>query len=258
MDLEQLTKHQIILLTLLVSLVTSIATGIVTVSLMSQTSPSVTRTINQIVEKTVQTVTPGGPATITQRTIVVKDDELAAQSIASLQKSVIRITAKGGNDLIARGVIIDTKGIALTDKAALLNSDADAFDAILPGGKRVGLTVGKAIATSSPILAVTLTLGTSTQVAAAPLGDISKVKLGQGVLRIAGTGIDVVGEGIIAMLPSTQTDVVGASVESITPGSILATRFGEVIGMTTAASKESGVSFYSTISFSETSTKLKP
>ena len=58
MNLEQLTKHQIVLLTLLVSFVTSIATGIVTVSLMDQAPAGVTRVVNQIVEHTVEKVIP--------------------------------------------------------------------------------------------------------------------------------------------------------------------------------------------------------
>ena len=53
--MEKLTNQQIILLTLLVSFVTSIATGIVTITLMQQAPPAVTHLINQVVEKVVPT-----------------------------------------------------------------------------------------------------------------------------------------------------------------------------------------------------------
>src|SRR6185312_489761 len=123
MDLEKLTKHQIVLLTLLVSFVTSVATGIVSVSLMDQAPPGVTHTINQIVERTVQEVAPSQPAAAASiKTVVVKDDDLTAQSIASVQKSVIRIVEKGGDQLVARGVIVGANGTALSDQATL---DAD-------------------------------------------------------------------------------------------------------------------------------------
>src|SRR4051812_22400263 len=119
MDLEHLNKHQIVLLTLLVSFVTSIATGIVTVSLMNQAPPSISRTINQIVERTVETVAaPSLPAAVaTEHTVVVKEDDLTAQSIAGVQKAMIRIVdAKTPDSLVARGVIVDKTGLALTDR----------------------------------------------------------------------------------------------------------------------------------------------
>jgi len=248
MDLEQLTKHQIILLTLLVSLVTSIATGIVTVSLMNQAPQGVTRTINQIVEHTVQTVVPAtqnaAAATVTTKTVVVKDDDLTAQSIAAVQKSIVRITAKGGQDLIARGVIVDTKGTALTDSDALAASGGASFDAILSDGTRVPVTV-VSDATSTSLAVVSIAVGTSTAVAPATIADPTKLQLGQSVVRIGGSGVDTVGEGVIATLPaSPDLSVIEASVTSSTPGALLMDIFGDVIGIATTDSLAQGSDYY--------------
>ena len=249
MDLEQLTKHQVILLTLLVSLVTSIATGIVTVSLMNQAPQGVTRTINQIVEHTVQTVVPAAQNTAaaattvtTEKTVVVKDDDLTATSIASVQKAIVRITARGGNDLVARGVVVDSKGTALTDSDALLASGAESFDAILSDGTRVPVSV-ISDATSTSIAVVSVQFGTSTAVVPAKLADSTKLQLGAGVIRIGGKGTDVVGEGVIASVPP-NTGMLEASVTSATPGSLLMDIFGNVIGIATTDSLTEGSDYY--------------
>jgi hypothetical protein len=253
MDLEQLTKHQIILLTLLVSFVTSIATGIVTVSLMDQAPPGVTKIVNQIVEHTVETVAPStqsaSAAASTQKTVVVKDDDLTAQSIANVQKAVIRITKTGGKDLVARGVIIDGKGTALSDASALsaTATGTDTYEAILASGERVPVS-RVSISTSSPIATLTLALGTTTGSAPAAVGNVSSLKLGQSVIRIGGTGADTVGSGVVASLPKQDDGSmtqVEATVSSATPGSILITLFGEVIGLTTGDSSLTGADFYS-------------
>jgi hypothetical protein len=250
MDLEQLTKHQIVLLTLLVSFVTSIATGIVTVSLMDQAPPGVTKIVNQIVEHTIETVTPqtqGAAVATTEKTVVVKDDDLAAQSIGTVQKAIIRLTKAGGKDLIARGVIIDGKGVALTDSTALKASGEEKFDAILSSGERVSVTA-VSISSTSPIATLTLALGTSTGYAPATVGSASALKLGQSVIRIGGVGSDTVGTGVIASLPreedGTQTTI-EATVSSVTPGSLIITIFGEVIGLITGSSSLTGDNFYS-------------
>lgn len=250
MDLERLTKHQIILLTLLVALVTSIATGIVTVSLLNQQPQGITRTINQIVEHTVQTVVPAAQdaaaatAVVTTKTVVVRNDDLTAQSIAAVQKSIIRITAKGGEELVARGVIIDGKGTALTDSDSLAASGATSFDAILSDGTRVPISV-VSDATSSSIAVVTVAVGTSTAAAPATLADSSKLQLGQSIIRIGGKGVDTVGEGVIATLPNKNNPTfIEASVSSATPGSLLMNIFGEVIGIATTDSLNEGSDYY--------------
>ena len=57
MDIKDLDKKQLILLTLLITFIVSIATGIVTVSLMQQMPKSVPQSINNVIQKTIEKVT---------------------------------------------------------------------------------------------------------------------------------------------------------------------------------------------------------
>ena len=57
MDIKELDKKQLILLTLLITFIVSIATGIVTVSLMNQMPKSVPQTINNVIQRTIEKVT---------------------------------------------------------------------------------------------------------------------------------------------------------------------------------------------------------
>src|SRR3989344_4684248 len=97
MNLNELNTTQIILLVLLVSFVTSIATGIVTVSLLAQAPPAITQTVNRIVERTVETVVPSQktPATTNTKetTIVVKEDDLITDSVAASLSKTGRVFA---------------------------------------------------------------------------------------------------------------------------------------------------------------------
>lgn len=252
MDLEHLTKHQIVLLTLLVSFVTSIATGIVTVSLVNQAPPGVTHTISQIVEHTVEKIVPStqgatvaasGAQAVTEKTVVVKDDDLAAQSIAKMQKSLVRIVSRGGDILISRGVIVTAQGTAFADRDALVSSGYRQFEAILADGKRYPATL-RAAAKGQPLAVLDISVGTSTGFVPAPLADEAKVRLGQSVIGIGGTGSDSVGTGVVASLPDAHPGLIEASVSSATPGSILMTLFGEIIGITTGQARAAGPSYY--------------
>ncbi len=255
MDLEHLTKHQIVLLTLLVSFVTSIATGIVTVSLMDQAPPSVTRTINQIVEHTVERVVPAvvptqgaaaATATVTKETtVVVKDDDLAASSIATAQKSIVRIVSKNDPDtLVARGVIVSQKGTVISDRGSLEPMGTVNFEAILPTGDRVPAVMRVPVGTTTIAVLDLFIASSSGKFAPATLADPSKLQLGQSVIRIGGVGSDTVGTGVIAKLPDAHSSLIQASVVSTTPGSLIMTLFGEVIGIVTTDSAANGSDFY--------------
>lgn len=250
MDIEQLNKTQIILLTLLVSFVTSIATGIVTVSLVNQAPQGITQTVNRIVERTVEKVVSepaaslGASVVTTEKTVVVREDDLAAQSIEKLQKAMIRIIPKGSIDaaVIARGVIIHSSGVAITDKGVLdINGT---YEAILPSGEKAAVEL-RPFSPSSSIAVLALTVPQGAEFPAASLSD-GKLKLGQTVIRLGGKGRDVVAIGTIASLPDGEgrASFIEASVSSATPGSVLTNIFGEVIGLATIESMSLGNELY--------------
>lgn len=125
--MESLNKQQLILLALLVSFVTSLATGIVTVALMDQAPLGVTQTISRVVEKTIETVvtaatsTPQQAAVITRETIVVKADDAIVDAIAQNTKSLVRIKKATGmgkdrQDTFASiGLIMSAEGLIVSD-----------------------------------------------------------------------------------------------------------------------------------------------
>ena len=82
MDVKELDKKQLILLTLLITFVVSIATGIITVSLMNQMPKSVPQTINNVIQKTIERVT-----TVETPAKNVKSDNYANEKI-SIHKNI--------------------------------------------------------------------------------------------------------------------------------------------------------------------------
>jgi hypothetical protein len=98
MDLEKLNKTQIILLALLVSFVTSIATGIVTVSLVQQAPPAITQTVNRVIEKTVERVVEkdlsknGEPKVVTkEKVVLVKEADFVADAVKGAVPSLVSV-----------------------------------------------------------------------------------------------------------------------------------------------------------------------
>jgi len=98
MNLEELTKSQLILLTILVNFVTSVATGVLTVSLLDVSPPFVTQTVNHVVEHTIETVTKSAPAAvITAPAPAPSNQDLVTAAIGADASRVVAIyTAKDG------------------------------------------------------------------------------------------------------------------------------------------------------------------
>ncbi len=234
MNLEELTTHQIILLTLLVSFVTSIATGIVTVSLMDQAPPGMTNTINRVVERTVERVVPdtnGQAASVITKetTVVVKEEDLITSSIDKGVKSLVRIDVVGSTPeektrMVALGVFLSSNGLVVTDASKI---SEDGVYMVRYGDARyeteiVAINEEKNIA----ILKVT-----QQDPDAKPLkfpvisfADMSALKLGQTLIGLSGDTKNLVSMGVISAIEkisvpvdkeSTSTEVKEDSTEKV-------------------------------------------
>jgi hypothetical protein len=97
MNIEELSKSQLILLTILVNFVTSVATGILTVSLLDHAPAFVTQTVNRVVEHTIETVAAAAPATIIQQSPAPSNQDLVTAAIGADAARVVAIyTADSG------------------------------------------------------------------------------------------------------------------------------------------------------------------
>lgn len=111
MKLEELTKQQIVLLTLLVAFVSSTTSAIVVVRLMEDAPVTSSPTINRVIERTVQQVIPGETKEITRtNTVVIKEEDLVVEAIEENKNSV----------LVVRETITDESGV----EKQIVNSSA--------------------------------------------------------------------------------------------------------------------------------------
>lgn len=88
MDIEKLTKKQIVFLVLLVSFFTSLVTGIVTVTLINQAPPPLTQTIQRVIEKTIPFKPEPVPAALAPT-----QEELVVGIVKNISDAVVSVVA---------------------------------------------------------------------------------------------------------------------------------------------------------------------
>jgi len=221
MQLEHLTKAQIVLLTLLITFVTSIATGIVTVTLMEKAPAGVTQVINRVVEHTVEKIIPTntGKATVITEQIIVKEEDLIVKAIEQNLQSVVvwRGTGASGEEIHAGlGFIVSSDGLAVADKGTISWVTRESLTALYQG-KRLSVEIvfekpeynffiikilqPKSPKTTQSSIATT-TDSENTQITFTPvsLADSNQVKLGQAAIVLNGKTGTTVSTGIVSDL----------------------------------------------------------
>lgn len=230
--MEDLSKHQLILVALLVSFVTSLATGIFTVSLMSQAPQGVVQTINQAVEKL---VTPQKASVNASPTI--NPEEKVTNAVSKVSKSIVKFHGSDSKTIVGLGLVISKEGIVIVDKSTL--AQIIGFQAVFANGVELPMTIIQS-QTNGDIVFLTPSLSASTTFNPISFGNSSK--LGQTVLTLSGLSSPVLSQGIISRTlldninpDGSQPAIIDTNISKpdMTLGSPLFNVEGEVIGIST-------------------------
>ncbi len=228
MDIKDLNKSQLILLAILLSFVTSIATGITTVTLMQQAPSSVTVPINRIVRQTVEKIVPAeGKNTV--QTVVIKEEDLVVDAISKNQSAIFSVTKEeqdaDGKTIevnAGKGFAISTEGIVAVDGALVpdntsvyyLKNDSGKFKTDFVSLNKNGFAFLKI---NAPVD------GKSKAVFTVPaFGDLNKMKIGQKVL--------VLGSGVSSFIFDGNKDM-KFSVNKSSAGGLVLDLDGDVLGI---------------------------
>ena len=239
--MSDLSKQQLILLALLVSFVTSLSTGIVTVSLMDQVPAGVTNTVSQVIEKTIQQVVPQS-ASVAQ-SVVSPGDEIAA-AVKAVSGSLVKIEDGSSGKLIGIGIVVSGSGAIVTDKSILAQTVSP--EAVMPDGTT---TLPLSLLWSQnqgDVVFLSPSVATTPKIDFTPATPASSVSLGQSVLALSGTSTSVLGQGLIdssganstvIYLTATTTAISTTISQARAPvGSILFDMDGDVLGLMTTSS----------------------
>jgi S1-C subfamily serine protease len=207
--MEDLNNQQMILLTLLVSFVASIATSITIVSILTDTTPVVSQTINSIVERTIEKIVPSATSTTIFKTVPVptpmqtptENERLVAaiQKITPSMSVISKISSETGEkNVIGLGFAISGDYIA-TDKNML--GDGKGLSITLANGKTHQAIVAYAEEKNrAALLRVDLGNSTSTVTFRSAALSSEALKLGQDILLLGGKSGSTLSRGIISDL----------------------------------------------------------
>ncbi|MFZ2205283.1 MAG: hypothetical protein WAV23_01695 [Minisyncoccia bacterium] len=192
MDIKDLNKPQLILLALLLSFVTSLATGITTVALMQQAPDSVTVPINRIIRQTVEKIVPtdmGKPA----QTIIIKEEDLVVDAIAKNKSAIFSVTKESVDELGAiieisagKGFVISIDGMIVTD-AALVPDNSVAYYVKNSSGTFKADFVSTKDGFSFLKIGAPLDEKNKLVFALPTWGDFTKMKIGQKIIVLGGS-----------------------------------------------------------------------
>lgn len=201
--MEDLTKTQIVLLCLLVSFVTSIGTGVITFSLLSDVPQTVTQTINRVVERTIEKVVPS--ATNDKNTgkevttVVVKEEDLVIDAISKSTKSIVRIKSGDEHVFYGLGIVVSKEGLIVADAKGFYPTNS--YEAFMSDGKSYPLTPVELKEKSDlAFFKIKKASDDKTEFSSAVFGNSDTLQLGQSVIAIGGMEQTFVATGRVSGL----------------------------------------------------------
>lgn len=211
--MEQITKQQLILISLLVAIVTAVATSVATVSLNDGTSRP-EQTIYRVIEKTIEKVTDI-PAvkeivnTDVKKPVVVT--ELSPSDIVDQNSdSLVRIYEKvdGVNQFASLGLAVGTKNAIVSSAIATPVVPESRFVAISADGTEIPVKYEKGgLINGFSVFTFEYDPKVKAKVPSLILKDISTIKLGSNVVALGGKESgDVVSTGIITEMKTMSGD----------------------------------------------------
>ncbi|HMO78660.1 MAG TPA: serine protease [Candidatus Paceibacterota bacterium] len=206
--MQDLNSQQIVLLTLLVSFVTSIATGITTVSLLEKAPEPITQTINRIVEKTVERVVEvkdeNNNVTVEKvvETVVINAEDLMVEAVSKNSDSLVRIFSKVGDlkVFVGIGIIITSDGHVLADARNIISGN-NYVAQFVSGERDLSISFREP---NNPFAVLKIPTEGLVKFSAVNVGDSQSVRLGQSVISLAGQSNNVVSTGIVSALDKTD------------------------------------------------------
>lgn len=221
MDMKELNKSQLILLAVLLSFVTSIATGITTVTLMQQAPASFTVPVNRVIRQTIEKIEQVEGKTITQ-TVIVKEEDLVVDAIEKNKTAVFSVTRNSPEEiLLGQGFAINTNGIIVVDALWVPNKDdyfvknsSGKFKAEFLYADKNGfsfLKLGSSVNGEDKLVYTVPTFG-----------DINKMKIGQKIL--------VLGSSISSSIFDGNKDI-KITVNRSNAGGLVLNLEGEILGI---------------------------
>ncbi len=239
MDIKELNKPQLIMLAVMLSFVTSIATGITTVSLMQQAPSSVTVPINRIIRETVERIVPVEAGKPKVQTVIIKEEDLVVDAIAKNQSAIFSITKEtsiedeidGTQKIIevsaGRGFVITKERIVVADATLVpgkgvyyVKNDSGKFKADFVSANEAGFAFLKIGVPLDEKNNSELNVTRKVAFKVPDFGDIEKMKAGQKII--------VLGSSISSFIYNGSKDL---KISNPKGGSLVVNLDGDVLGI---------------------------
>lgn len=234
--MEDLNKHQLVLLTLLVSFVTSIATGIITYTLLQEAPVEVTQNINRVVERTIEKVAPTeGGKEVVREVQVVTEEDLVLKSIEKSAKSIVRLKTVGinGTEVFAGLGIVVADGVVVTDSKSITSGLT--YTLVFQDGKEYNASKTH---TENGFVFIKVGKPANEKYVYYPaaLGSADALKLGQTVIAVSGRVTNTVSLGRVSQIQTSESGSISKIITDINKarsqfGSPLLNLNGEVVGI---------------------------